>query len=801
MTTNDVSATVNGTSQVVLQQYKLVLSNFEKARNAKNYKDWSGTVRIDIVAGAVKDKTSGGSVNTNDAIKIAGDFVDFIKPDLKYVHQSSDINKGGKTYTMTFTITDKYYTSGKLGINDLTIKMQNGQKDSSGNEIVYNLKNEPVTISLQAENLNATNVPITTNVSNGTIETKSSLQIGHTYKLIISNLEQLEVKTGRTTLDYSGIITVAVAGSKISDKGPAGNNTSANTNAATTITSGVNIPGGTSPTNAKAVDVVAPIWQQISTSANAIDPSNVTSSSATITFKGTDTYYASNSLTADKIKVLVNGTEVTSGITKTLSAATELKEERKEFGKTTTVTKQYGVQYTFTVKGFTQAANQVKIQIPAGTLTDESGNTNKVTEMIIYNVLRSAASERDSTSGFLGNTSIQRQNIENITFETSIPSTIYNATTGTIVNTTTTWDVSAKQDKSIIAWYETGSASGILKVHIGSNGEIFANQNSSYLFAYIGYANECKATTTITNLNLLNTSGVTNMNGMFNNCGLRAMTSLNLGDNFDTSNVKTMEEMFRETGSRAMTSLNLGSKFDTSNVTNMGWMFDNTGHYSMVTLNLGENFNTSSVTDMQWMFSQTGNKAMKSLNLGNKFYTSNVTNMNSMFNNTGYEVMTSLNLGNNFDTSKVTTMQNMFLNCGRIAMTSLSLGNKFNTSKVTNMNSMFSNCGFTAMTSLNLGDKFDTSSVTDMTEMFSDTGYTAMTSLDLGDKFNTNAVTDMTEMFENCGHIAMTTLNLGPAFTKVAATSTDFMTNCGTTGLTIYAPESIYSNKAEFYIK
>ena len=76
-----------------------------------------------------------------------------------------------------------------------------------------------------------------------------------------------------------------------------------------------------------------------------------------------------------------------------------------------------------------------------------------------------------------------------------------------------------------------------------------------------------------------------------------------------------------------------------------------------------------------------------------------------------------------------------------------------------------------------------------------------MTSLDLGDKFNTNAVTDMTEMFKNCGHIAMTTLNLGPAFTKIATESTDFMTDCGTTGLTIYAPESIYSNKAEFYIK
>ena len=801
VTANDVSAIVNGTSQVVSQQYKLVLSNFEKARNAKNYKDWSGTVRIDIAANAVKDKTSGGSVNTNDAVKIAGDFVDFIKPDLKYVHQSSDVNTDGKTYTMTFTITDKYYTSGKLGVNDLTIKMQNGQKDSSGNEIVYNLKNEPVTISLQAENLNATNVPITTNVTNGTIETKSSLQIGHTYKLIISNLEQLEVKTGKTTADYSGIITVAVAGNKISDKGPAGNNTSANTNAATTITSGVNIPGGTSPDDAKAVDVVDPIWEKISTSANAIDPSNKESSIATVTFKGTDTYYASNSLTADKIKVLVNGTEVTSGITKTLSAATELKEERKEFGKTTTVTKQYGVQYTFTVKGFTQTANQVKIQIPAGTLTDESGNTNKVTEMIIYNVLRSAESERDSTSGFLGNTSIQRQNIENITFETSIPSTIYNATTGTIVNTTTTWDVSAKQDKSIIAWYETGSASGILKVHIGSIGEIFANQNSSYLFSYIGYASGCKATTTITNLNLLNTSGVTNMSSMFSNCGYAAMTNLDLGENFDTSNVTDMSFMFEECGYTAMTNLELGNKFDTSNVTDMREMFMKCGLIAMTSLDLGGKFDTSNVTNMRDMFYRCGDTAMTSLNLGNNFNTSKVTNMYDMFFGTGHNSMTSLDLGDKFDTSNVTNMRDMFYRTGYNSMTSLNLGDNFDTGKVTDMYGMFYMTGHNSMTNLNLGDKFDTRQVTNMENMFYRCGYTAMTSLDLGDKFDTNSVTNMNKMFYGCGHKVMTTLNLGPAFTKIATESTDFMTGCGTTGLTIYAPESIYSNKAEFYIK
>ena len=776
VTANDVSATVNGSSQVVLQQYQLVLSDFEKARNEKDYKDWSGTVRIDIAEDAVKDKVksvglvaSGG--NTNEKVEINADFVDFIKPDLKYVHQSADIDKDGKSYTMTFTVTDKYYTSGKLGIDDLTIKMQNGQLDSSGNEIVYNLKNEPVTISLQAENLKAQNVPVTN--TSGNIETATELLIGHTYKLTISNLEQLEVKTGLKTKDYSGIVTVAVAGDKIKDRGPAGDNVSTNGNTATTITSGVSIPGGTVPDDAKVVDVVAPVWKKVSSSANAIDPEDKTSSTATITFKGTDTYYAGNTLTADKIKVFVNGAEVnnSSSVKKTLSTATELNEERKEFGKTTTVTKQYGVEYTLTIKGFTQGADQVKIQIPAGTLTDESGNSNKDTEMVLYSVLKSTATENAGTSAFLGNNKIQRQNIENITFETSVPSTVYNEETGEYVDSTA-WDVSARGDKSIIAWYETSNANGALKVHIGSNDEIFANQNSTLLFAYIGYADICTATETITNIELLNVRSVTNMNSMFKFCGYRTMKSLNLGENFDTSNVTDMSSMFEAFGYKATEGLDLGTKFYTNNVTNMYYMFEHCGYDVMSSLTLGENFDTSKVTNMSYMFAYCGYNEMTGLNLENKFITSKVTDMSSMFSHFASNKLTSLNLGANFDTSLVQYMGHMF-----------------------------DNTGYTEMTSLNLGDKFNTSSVTDMQYMFNATGHNKMPSLSLGEKFNTNSVTNMNYMFKDCGASSMTTLNLGPAFTKIADQNTEFMVNCGTTGLVIYAPESIYSNKTAFYVK
>ena len=133
--------------------------------------------------------TSGGNVILGDVIEgsydtiktINGDYVDFIKPDLQYIHQSTDISKSDpndKKYIMTFSITDKYYTSGELTGQDILdgnieILMQNGQfevelengepkldangktipkLDGNGNKIpiVYNLKNEPVIITLNS---------------------------------------------------------------------------------------------------------------------------------------------------------------------------------------------------------------------------------------------------------------------------------------------------------------------------------------------------------------------------------------------------------------------------------------------------------------------------------------------------------------------------------------------------------------------------------------------------------------------------------------------------------------------------
>ena len=749
-TNGDITAIVNGTSQIVGQQYKLVLSDFEQAtNNSKKYKDWSGTVSIDVAEGAVKDQISASTANTNELTTLKGDFVDFITPYLTYQYLTTDIDRtgadaDGKSFQMAFEVTDKYYESGKLSIDDLSIQMADGKH-------TYDLKNTPVTITLNSdESITAPNVKMT-NKTTGEVETVTSTTIGHKYVLTISNLEQLEIAEGNTTLDYSGIVTVAVDANKISDR-------TGNTNIAKTITSGVSIPDETG--DGVVVDVVKPIWRK--TSDGSIDFGTKT---ANIVVKGTDTYYASNSLTVAKLRVYAYSgttqTDITSSVNPTLSAATRLDESVTVNG--TTSTRQYGVQYTITLTNIPVDKDQVKIVIPANTLTDQSGNTNDVYELKLFTTLKSAASEKERTSAFLGNSSIQRQNIESVTFLTSASGAANNK-----------WDVSAAQDGSIWAWY-TGS--GPYQVYIGSDEFMCANQDSSYLFSYIGYDSSCTAENVINGLNYLNTVKATNMKGMFDHCGYTAMTSLDLGDKFDTSNVTDMDGMFWSCGYTAMTSLDLGDKFDTSNVTIMDSMFFSCGYTAMISLDLGDKFDTSNVRGKTWFESTTG--------------------MSMMFFMCGYKSMTNLDLGDKFDTSNVTSMMSMFGFCGG-KMTSLDLGDKFDTSNVINMSNMFSYCGYESMISLNLGDKFDTSNVTTMDGMFDYCGYTAMTSLDLGDKFDTSNVTNMKEMFENCGKAAMTTLDLGPKFTKITSENADFMTNCGTTGTIIYAPEAIYKDRTSF---
>ena len=794
--------TDSATNKVLGHQYTLKLTNMKESTssfasavtattNRRVYREYSGTIRIVINSNAARD-LKGNTLNT--ATTTITSFNDKLAPEVVYIWSNSVINKNSKTFTMIFDITDKYYSSASLAIGDLTIKIGGKTPNWSSNEV--------------GRSLSVSDIP-------------NAAGKGKRYTLTLSNLQKLQIKSGDKYLDYSGVVTVAIPANKVKD-------TSGQGNVATTLTSGITIPGGSG--SEQVVDVVEPYVQKMSNTVNAA------AKTASITVRISDRYFSTSTLTKDTIKVYINGTENAS--VKTGWSTSEENETRTEKGTTSTV--HVATNYTLNMSGFASNINQIKVVVPANVVKDTSGNGNKQTEYIIYNVLRSAVSEDSKTSAFLGNSNIQRQNVDSVTFVSS--------TSG---KNSTAWDVSAQQDKSIYAWYTTSN--GVYKVYIGSDSPMFGNIDSSYLFKYIGYADKCTSTETITNLNLLNVSNVTNMHGMFWMTGWRKMTKLDLGSNFDTSNVTNMVCMFGETGKQAMTTLNLGSKFntskvtdmnymfnqagytkltslslgslfDTSNVTNMNNMFSNTGYTAMTSLSLGSKFNTAKVTNMESMFQSCGYTAMTSLDLGSLFDTSNVTKMNGMFKNAGYTAMTSLKLGSKFNTANVTTMENMFYQTGRQKLETLNLGSQFNTSKVTNMTgmffwmgaltaldlgdkfdtsnvenmeSMFWGTGCYQMTSFSLGNKFNTSKVTNMKVMFYDFGHN-MTSLDLGDQFYTTNVTDMTKMFYQTGITAMTLIDLGPAFTKIAGTYTDMFTSTGKSGCVIYAPESIYQDKNNF---
>ena len=265
------------------------------------------------------------------------------------------------------------------------------------------------------------------------------------------------------------------------------------------------------------------------------------------------------------------------------------------------------------------------------------------------------------------------------------------------------------------------------KLTIGGKDGIIANENMTGYFTEFFSGNDFSNDASI-DLSALDTSEVTNMQGMFYGCS--RLRSLDLSG-FDTSKVTNMSAMFDCCG--GLTSLDL-SKFDTSKVTDMSAMFERSGLTSLDV----STFDTSKVTNMSNMFFLCDN--LKSLDLSG-FDTSKVTNMSSMFSmEYSFGSLTSLDLSS-FDTSKVTDMSAMFERC--VGLTSLDLSS-FDTSKVTNMSSMFSDCS--SLTSLNVSS-FDTSNATDMSSMF----YLcrSLTSLDVS-SFDTSQVTNMYDMFSDC---------------------------------------------------
>ena len=393
-------------------------------------------------------------------------------------------------------------------------------------------------------------------------------------------------------------------------------------------------------------------------------------------------------------------------------------------------------------------------------------------------------------------------------------------------NALAVWDLSEAKDNSIKGWVvESTSNTGYYNMYIGSNGEIRANQNSSYWFSgfrnlyEISFDNFVTSDVTdmshmfhgthyISSLDLRNwdVSNVTDMSYMFTGdefyfWNMSVQTDMNSKpstldkieqnnnadfmvaemyehcsniqeinfEGWNTSNVTDMSYMFENVC--FMTNLDL-SDFDTENVTDMSYMFH--GMDNILDLNISS-FDTSSVTNMSGMFYLTSthylnsSSELENLDLSS-FNTENVTDMSRMFY--GATSLKNFNVSH-FNTNNVTNMSYMFYMV--YGATNLDLS-AWNVSNVTNMSYMFGK--MTRLTGVNFTG-WNTSSVTSMEGMF--LGTNSLTTIDVGE-FETNSLTNISKMFSSTGLRTVildgfdtkNVTNMSGLFMNTSITSIDF---------------------------
>ena len=123
------------------------------------------------------------------------------------------------------------------------------------------------------------------------------------------------------------------------------------------------------------------------------------------------------------------------------------------------------------------------------------------------------------------------------------------------------FDLSEKQNKSVMAWYTDKDKNGLYEMTIGQDKGVVANSNSAYLCCDVGR---------VDGIENLYTTGVKDMSYMFFQYRADApfeKAVLDLGDNFDTSAVENMDGMFWYTSHMfSAITLRLGKAFQFDNV-------------------------------------------------------------------------------------------------------------------------------------------------------------------------------------------------------------------------------------------
>ena len=149
-------------------------------------------------------------------------------------------------------------------------------------------------------------------------------------------------------------------------------------------------------------------------------------------------------------------------------------------------------------------------------------------------------------------TDVLRKDIEKLTFSSNdkVPEEAVQS-----------FDLSEKQNKSVMAWYTDKDKNGLYEMTIGQDKGVVANSNSAYLCCDVGRVN---------GIENLYTTGVKDMSYMFFQYRADApfeKAELDLGDNFDTSAVENMDGMFWYTSHMfSAITLRLGKAFQFDNV-------------------------------------------------------------------------------------------------------------------------------------------------------------------------------------------------------------------------------------------
>ena len=149
-------------------------------------------------------------------------------------------------------------------------------------------------------------------------------------------------------------------------------------------------------------------------------------------------------------------------------------------------------------------------------------------------------------------TDVLRKDIEKLTFSSSdkVPE-----------EAAQSYDLSEKQNKSVMAWYTDKDKNGLYEMTIGQDKGVVANSNSAYLCCDVGQ---------VDGIENLYTTGVKDMSYMFFQYRADApfeKAELDLGDNFDTSAVENMDGMFWYTSHMfSAITLRLGKAFQFDNV-------------------------------------------------------------------------------------------------------------------------------------------------------------------------------------------------------------------------------------------